>query len=317
MVHWYPWAGESANGDSLLSQVRTKLPHMINGTTAGQDTGTNAGLRDTLAAHGIPDCRDHGDRVQLLRLAAEWTVDNPAESLFVADAYASWLGMGVTSVQYLEMLTKDFLNDSMTRGSAFYGVSMLDKLVEPGDSFVDATSTNNSVRAHAVLQDDGSLAVMILNTHLTETANVNFDLDGVTLQSNGLKYTLTGGTTMSAAVPTSDLGNNFSASLAPRSIATFIIPAVVTLDGDFNGDGTVDAIDYTIWRDGLGDDYTEDDYQVWKTNFGATLSGSGSTSSMSVPEPGSLALWLFGTCWFCLLAKRRLAIAERKALQRL
>ena len=27
-----------------------------------------------------------------------------------------------------------------------------------------------------------------------------------------------------------------------------------SLAGDFNGDGTVDAADYTVWRDGLGTD---------------------------------------------------------------
>ena len=99
-----------------------------------------------------------------------------------------------------------------------------------------------------------------------------------------------GGTTMSAAVPTSGLGNIFSATLAPRSIATFIIPAVATLDGDFNGDGTVDATDYTVWRDGLGSPYTEDDYLTWKANFGATLPGGGS-GALSVPEPAG---WLLG-----------------------
>ncbi len=32
------------------------------------------------------------------------------------------------------------------------------------------------------------------------------------------------------------------------------VPAV--LDGDYNLDGTVDAADYTVWRDGLGTTFT-------------------------------------------------------------
>lgn len=40
--------------------------------------------------------------------------------------------------------------------------------------------------------------------------------------------------------------------------------------GDFNEDGTVDAADYTVWRDGLGGEYDEDDYTLWANNFGAT-----------------------------------------------
>ena len=60
------------------------------------------------------------------------------------------------------------------------------------------------------------------------------------------------------------------------------------LAGDFNGDGTVDAADYTVWQDGLGDNtYTAADYDVWSGNFGAT---SATGSSTAVPEPGALLL---------------------------
>lgn len=58
------------------------------------------------------------------------------------------------------------------------------------------------------------------------------------------------------------------------------------LDGDFSGDGIVDARDYTIWRDGLGTTYTQADYLVWKNNYDNS-SGSGSSS---VPEPTALLL---------------------------
>jgi hypothetical protein len=62
------------------------------------------------------------------------------------------------------------------------------------------------------------------------------------------------------------------------------------LDGDFNADGTVDTTDYTVWRDGLGTIYAPDDYDLWKSNFGETLDGSGSIAT--VPEPPSLVLAL-------------------------
>lgn len=66
-----------------------------------------------------------------------------------------------------------------------------------------------------------------------------------------------------------------------------------TLPGDFNDDGMVDAADYTVWRDGLGSTYTEDDYADWKANFGATLPGGGSVSA-AVPEPVSSILLVAG-----------------------
>ena len=66
------------------------------------------------------------------------------------------------------------------------------------------------------------------------------------------------------------------------------------LDGDFNHDGFVDASDYTVWRDGLDVDYTLEDYDLWKANFGQSLGGgSGGLGggSSAVPEPGTIVLF--------------------------
>ena len=57
--------------------------------------------------------------------------------------------------------------------------------------------------------------------------------------------------------------------------------------GDFNGDGTVNAADYIVWRKSGG---TQDEYNAWRANFGKTLSSSGSVVNsaegvVSVPEP--------------------------------
>lgn len=75
--------------------------------------------------------------------------------------------------------------------------------------------------------------------------------------------------------------------------------------GDYNGNGVVDAADYTVWRDSLGQiggglpadgtgdddlgvpdgDVDEFDYAFWKNRFG-NVSGSGS----AIPEPTSALL---------------------------
>jgi hypothetical protein len=91
-------------------------------------------------------------------------------------------------------------------------------------------------------------------------------------------------------------------------------PAV--LEGDYNRDGTVDAADYTVWRDQLGTEgahliadgnrngtIDQGDYDVWKTNFGLTT-GSGALSKGAVPEPSSSLLVLLATAAWCL--RRRL-----------
>lgn len=72
------------------------------------------------------------------------------------------------------------------------------------------------------------------------------------------------------------------------------------LAGDYNGNGTVDAADYTLFRDAQGTSTVllNDPiggviglahYNQWKNNFGATASAAVAASS-AVPEPASLVL---------------------------
>jgi formylglycine-generating enzyme required for sulfatase activity len=66
--------------------------------------------------------------------------------------------------------------------------------------------------------------------------------------------------------------------------------------GDFNDDGTVDAADYIVWRNGLGTTHTQTHYDAWRANFGATAATTrGSTGDLNpaVPEPLSAVLLAF------------------------
>ena len=83
---------------------------------------------------------------------------------------------------------------------------------------------------------------------------------------------------------------------------------VVGLTGDYNGDGLVDAADYTLWRDTLGSttDLAADgdgngvvdlaDFQLWRDNFGAVAASS---SSAAVPEPAAFGLALLAALAGC------------------
>ena len=79
-------------------------------------------------------------------------------------------------------------------------------------------------------------------------------------------------------------------------------PEPTSVMGDFNGDNTVDAADYTMWQDNLGLDASvlsgngsgaatvvQADYLLWKTNFGQSAA---SGSADLVPEPTTLLLAL-------------------------
>jgi hypothetical protein len=69
------------------------------------------------------------------------------------------------------------------------------------------------------------------------------------------------------------------------------------LPGDFNGNGTVDAADYIVWRKNDGNQIG---YNTWRTNFGRTAASGASAGwsssvapAAAVPEPEMLALiWI-------------------------
>jgi hypothetical protein len=99
----------------------------------------------------------------------------------------------------------------------------------------------------------------------------------------------------------------------------FSEPFRFTVPGDFNQDGTVDAADYVAWRKGLGTTYTQNDFNTWRANFGATL-GTGSSSAFprpsstldsTVPEPASLFLLLLAGTGVFLIPRRRVAAKNR------
>jgi hypothetical protein len=77
-----------------------------------------------------------------------------------------------------------------------------------------------------------------------------------------------------------------------------VLPAPAGISGDYNNNGTVDAADYVLWRDGgpleneSASPGTVDqaDYNLWRANFGAISSGGSGQAAAALPEP---ATWLF------------------------
>lgn len=101
-----------------------------------------------------------------------------------------------------------------------------------------------------------------------------------------------------------DLGQvAFMATFLGGSSGVFVSNVVAHLPGDYDGSGTVDAADFTVWRDGLGSQnlaadgdrngvVDELDYAVWKDFFGVSLEGGGIGAIAAVPEPSSMLICL-------------------------
>lgn len=110
-------------------------------------------------------------------------------------------------------------------------------------------------------------------------------------------------------------GNGVDVSLYIDNIKLEILAAGQA--GDFNGDGFVDAADYTTWRDNLGDaDETNindagdgmngvdaADYDLWVANFGMGTPPAGNGSA--VPEPATCLLVMLSVVAGCGVARQR------------
>jgi hypothetical protein len=82
----------------------------------------------------------------------------------------------------------------------------------------------------------------------------------------------------------------------------------LTLPGDFNHDGAVNAADYVVWRKSDG---SSTNYNLWRTNFGkSTNAGTGTAIALPagtlVPEPSTCVLLWFVAACLCFRQHRAL-----------
>ncbi|TWT90864.1 Pectate trisaccharide-lyase precursor [Pseudobythopirellula maris] len=97
--------------------------------------------------------------------------------------------------------------------------------------------------------------------------------------------------------PTDTLREQIMANSGPQTSV-----GVLPIAGDYNADGSVDAADFTVWRDRLGEPagalpndasgqpIGDPQLQVWRDNFGQNQELILASASSAVPEPGALGL---------------------------
>ncbi|TWT93387.1 hypothetical protein Pla108_38810 [Botrimarina colliarenosi] len=137
----------------------------------------------------------------------------------------------------------------------------------------------------------------------TDTPGVDATVTyNITTGSNGYNSLRMGGPSGIASG-----GNGFYGGMIFDNLKLSLVEVDAVLTGDYNGDGMVNAADYTVWRDTLGS--TEDlradgngnliidgpsgmgsDYDLWASNYGAVATATAS----AVPEPVTAFLALFG-----------------------
>ncbi|MEN0109327.1 MAG: hypothetical protein AAF805_01265 [Planctomycetota bacterium] len=117
-------------------------------------------------------------------------------------------------------------------------------------------------------------------------------------------------------------GSTVAADTFTTAVETNLAFGVAT--GDYNGNGVVDAADYTLWRDtrgqsvapltgadGTGDGEIDlQDYAIWQSGFG----DSAPSAAEAIPEPNAVGLLL--SCATLLAGKSRVFREIRHANQR-
>ena len=110
------------------------------------------------------------------------------------------------------------------------------------------------------------------------------------------------GTFLNAATTVASGDGVFDVTYTGTSVLLSNFTPTVSLLGDYNRNGVIDAADYTVWRDALGAPGTpifndptpgsvdESDFVYWRDHYGDTPGGGAGQTSVNVPEPDSLLL---------------------------
>lgn len=145
---------------------------------------------------------------------------------------------------------------------------------------------------------DGSVIDIDLMGGFTPTAGATFDLikAGTGFGSTGTGTTENVGTGKGFTLLGEDVGV-FSLAFVPSGAGEILRATFLgaTLAGDYNGNGTVDAGDYVLWRKSpAAYGGTPGGYNTWRANFGRPPGSGSGLGSASVPEPSAGLLLVLG-----------------------
>jgi hypothetical protein len=212
------------------------------------------------------------------------------------------------SVQFIELFTSSSLQTS-TNGTQI--TSNSNTFTFPSNLAVD------SANKHMLLATAGFSALAGVTPDFTIPAHFfNPGADSILY-----KFTLFPATTFSGGptdgVKSLNYPGGIQSANSPTNLAGTVgsVPPPIVPTGDYNGNKVVDAADYTVWRDSLGNSVTtpgtaadgdksgtidNGDFTFWVSKFGNSVPGAGAGASAagSVPEPGTVLLSIVGTSMF-------------------
>jgi alpha-L-arabinofuranosidase len=222
------------------------------------DSSQIAGMVSTLRSEINRYCGARASSIQILVTETNSVSSNPGKqtvstvnALFQADDYMNWLENGVANVDWWTLhnnavagnvssslygnaqygdygilsnatctsTTSNICEPAAdTPFPAYYGLLMLSKLGNAGDTMVLSSSSQSLVSVHAVKQANGDLAVMLINKDPNNTYSVSLALNGYTPATTATAYSY--GKNSSAI--TSSQVTGLTQQIAPYSLTTVV-----------------------------------------------------------------------------------------------
>jgi hypothetical protein len=231
-VHWYP-------GGSSAAESLAKTDHIVDAIYL---------LRQQIAKYAGPNASRIG--ISLTEMNVGVGRNTQPGALFLADAYAGLLANGVFTVQWWNVHNgignvstvagqTDYEDFGMlssgtctadgsvcepplnTPFAPYYGLSMMNTFVRPGDQFLRAATDQPLVTAHAARRPNGDLAVMLLNKDPENAYPVTIDYAGYQPAAGApMVYTYGNGDT---AITSTRTGTATSQTLPPYSLTVLVL----------------------------------------------------------------------------------------------
>lgn len=245
ILHWYPEYGVD-NDTTLLNDPTQDIASYLSTVTGwiSEDYPLYGKTPQIMITETNSDAGTPGKQMVGL-----------VNALFAADDYMTWLEHGVSMVDWWDLHngpSTDGDNSNSLYGTAtygdegilsigttpepaaetpfapYYGIQMLTHLGKSGDQMVNATTSTLLTIPHAVLQANGTLALMLINKDPTNTCTTTVSLSSFVPQSQATTYKYNESTT-SIATGSLSVSSNFSVSLPPYSMTVISMPTLPAL----------------------------------------------------------------------------------------
>jgi len=246
VVHWYPESAGWESDSGLLATPRSGI-------------GGSPGIAAMMATLKSLIARYAGANAANVQILVTETNSVPADpgkqtisivnAMFMADNMLTWLENGATSVDVWDLHnistagnTSSSLYGTSTFGDygilsnhssgepaadttfpTYYGIQMLTNVGKAGDTLVTAASSNPLLTAHAALQANGSLALLLINKDPANVTTATVSIAGFTPQGGGTVFTYGESSTAITSSAITVAGNSFTLAASPYSLTTILL----------------------------------------------------------------------------------------------